>query len=508
MRRSDGPGTPVRPRRASRMSGLTWLAGGRPGLGASSGPWEWASKARTKETISRPGLLAHAPGGQLAQPAAGGDAGPGLEVAAGGGRLHPDPAADLLDGPALEAAAHLVVARLDPVPGVLLVLEEHAHDVGLGSVVSGERTVGEGHEADRREVDRAVHAVGVGEERPDFLRRERDRGLGREEDRSCHGGILPPSEETGTGTGQGRPPFRSGGIHPVLRKALRARIRLWGGVGCGTVLAQWSRCRRRRPRSHARGRRLGDVRLGEFGLRERPSSRRCTASTSPRPSVPEGNGDVWWNYANAISMILVCARGPVIGAITDYTGSKKRFFLFFWTMGVVACAALFFVRPGDALLGASILFIFANIGFGGSVALNNAFLTELAPADKMDPRLLLRLGDGLRGRARLCLALNLFMYMAIDDKVVAVRWCFAVVGLWWSSFPCPPRSGSRSARRPSPGLPGARCSRSASPTWCRRCASCGAQAALPLPARLPLLQPGHRDRHLERRRPSASRRRG
>jgi len=69
--------------------------------------------------------------------------------------------------------------------------------------------------------------------------------------------------------------------------------------------------------------------------------------------VPKG-GDVWWNYANAISMILVCASGPVIGAITDYTGSKKRFFLFFWTMGVAACAALFFVRTKtSAASGAS-----------------------------------------------------------------------------------------------------------------------------------------------------------
>lgn len=150
--------------------------------------------------------------------------------------------------------------------------------------------------------------------------------------------------------------------------------------------------------------------------------------------VPKG-GDVWWNYANAISMILVCASGPIIGAITDYTGSKKRFFFFFWTMGFVACAALFFVKPGDAVLG-FILFIFANIGFGGSVALNNAFLTELAPPDKMDRVSSFGWAMGYVGGG-ICLALNLFMYRAIDDKVLAVRSCFAVVGLWWFVFSLP-----------------------------------------------------------------------
>jgi MFS transporter, UMF1 family len=167
--------------------------------------------------------------------------------------------------------------------------------------------------------------------------------------------------------------------------------------------------------------------------------------------VPK-NGDAWWNYANAISMILVCGAGPIIGAITDYTGSKKRFFVFFWLVGVTACAALFFVRPGDAVLG-FVLFIFANIGFGGSVALNNAFLTELAPPEKMDRVSSFGWAMGYVGGG-ICLAINLAMYTAIDDKVMAVRWCFAVVGLWWFVFSLPAAFWLKERATPKPRPPG------------------------------------------------------
>ena len=167
--------------------------------------------------------------------------------------------------------------------------------------------------------------------------------------------------------------------------------------------------------------------------------------------VPKG-GDVWWNYANAISMILVCGAGPIIGAITDYTGSKKRFFVFFWLLGATACTALFFVKPGDAFLG-FVLFILANIGFGGSVALNNAFLTELCPPEKMDRVSSFGWAMGYVGGG-LCLALNLAMYKLMDDKVLAVRWCFAVVGLWWFVFSLPAVFWLKERATPKPRPPG------------------------------------------------------
>ncbi len=163
-------------------------------------------------------------------------------------------------------------------------------------------------------------------------------------------------------------------------------------------------------------------------------------------------GETWWNWANAISMILVCASGPVIGAITDYTGSKKRFFVFFWLLGVAACTALVFVHPGDVMLG-FVLFILSNIGFGGSVALNNAFLTELAPPEKMDRISSFGWAMGYVGGG-ICLALNLVMFKVIKDGGIAARWGFALVGLWWFVFSLPAALWLKERATPKPRPPG------------------------------------------------------
>jgi UMF1 family MFS transporter len=149
-------------------------------------------------------------------------------------------------------------------------------------------------------------------------------------------------------------------------------------------------------------------------------------------------GSFYWNLANSISMILVCGTGPILGAITDYTASKKRFFVFFWLMGVLACTCLFFVHPGDVRLG-FILFVVSNIGFGASVSLNNAFLTELATPDKMDRVSSFGWAMGYVGGG-LCLALNLLIFRLFEnnpDKTVPARLGFVLVGLWWFVFSLP-----------------------------------------------------------------------
>jgi UMF1 family MFS transporter len=149
-------------------------------------------------------------------------------------------------------------------------------------------------------------------------------------------------------------------------------------------------------------------------------------------------GSFYWNLANSLSMVLVCGTGPILGAITDYTASKKKFFLFFWLMGVGACASLFFVDPGDVGLGFA-LFVMANIGFGASVSLNNAFLTELAPPDKMDRISSFGWAMGYVGGG-ICLALNLVLFGVFKDhpdKTFPARIGFALVGLWWFAFSLP-----------------------------------------------------------------------
>ena len=87
-------------------------------------------------------------------------------------------------------------------------------------------------------------------------------------------------------------------------------------------------------------------------------------------------GDLYWSFGTSISMIVTALISPVLGAIADFSAGKKRFLLFFTILCIIATASLFFVGPGQILLGL-ILFIIANIGFEAGLVFYDAFLPEV-----------------------------------------------------------------------------------------------------------------------------------
>ena len=85
-------------------------------------------------------------------------------------------------------------------------------------------------------------------------------------------------------------------------------------------------------------------------------------------------GEAYWAFTGAIALAIIAVIAPVLGAIADYKGAKKRFLTVFMRFGVTFTALLYFVGEGDWLL-ASAIFIVANIGFAGA----NVFYEALLP---------------------------------------------------------------------------------------------------------------------------------
>ena len=91
-----------------------------------------------------------------------------------------------------------------------------------------------------------------------------------------------------------------------------------------------------------------------------------------------------WGFTTAFAALLAAIISPILGAVADFRGSKKKFLVFFMLLGVIATALLFFPnQPGDWLI-ASVIFIFANIGFAGSLVYYDALLPHVARADEID----------------------------------------------------------------------------------------------------------------------------
>src|SRR5262252_5205064 len=90
-----------------------------------------------------------------------------------------------------------------------------------------------------------------------------------------------------------------------------------------------------------------------------------------------GRADYLWGWGASISEVIVAVLAPILGAIADFSGSRKKF------LGVCALtimfftAALWFVGPGMVALGLG-LFIVANVGFAGGGVFIDSFLPGIS----------------------------------------------------------------------------------------------------------------------------------
>jgi len=67
--------------------------------------------------------------------------------------------------------------------------------------------------------------------------------------------------------------------------------------------------------------------------------------------VGGAEGSRLWGLSVAIAMLVVAVTSPFLGAIADFSGSKKRFLFFYTAMACVFTAALFFAAPGRVFIG-------------------------------------------------------------------------------------------------------------------------------------------------------------
>ncbi len=60
--------------------------------------------------------------------------------------------------------------------------------------------------------------------------------------------------------------------------------------------------------------------------------------------VGGAEGSKLWGLAVGIAMLVATLISPILGAIADFSGSKKRFLFFFTALSCVSTALLFFVQ--------------------------------------------------------------------------------------------------------------------------------------------------------------------
>jgi len=106
----------------------------------------------------------------------------------------------------------------------------------------------------------------------------------------------------------------------------------------------------------------------------------------------EITGSAMWASGVTVSAVIVAILSPVLGAIADRGGYRKRFLFLFTVIAIVGSVMLFFAKPYTALADvglesqaftAILWFVIANIGFELGGVFYNAFLPDIAPQDRI-----------------------------------------------------------------------------------------------------------------------------
>lgn len=91
-------------------------------------------------------------------------------------------------------------------------------------------------------------------------------------------------------------------------------------------------------------------------------------------------GTALWSRGITISSLIIAVISPVLGAMADRSGLRRRFLAAATLVSVGATAWLTFVVPGNgnAVLAALALFVIANVGFEVGIVFYNSFLPRLS----------------------------------------------------------------------------------------------------------------------------------
>jgi len=148
----------------------------------------------------------------------------------------------------------------------------------------------------------------------------------------------------------------------------------------------------------------------------------------------------YWGYTNTVAMLIVAFSAPVLGALADHWGMKKKFLAGFAILGIIATAFLVSVSRGDWLL-ASFLYILGMLGFSGGNNFYDSLLPHVAGDGEIDRISSYGYATGYLGGG-LLLILNLAMILkpsifGIPDAEWGARYSFLTVALWWALFSIP-----------------------------------------------------------------------
>lgn len=152
-------------------------------------------------------------------------------------------------------------------------------------------------------------------------------------------------------------------------------------------------------------------------------------------SMAGSNGDYWWSIGTSVTTLLIALSAPILGAIADFEGMKKKLFTGFMLLGVLTTASLAFMSDWRMML---VGYVISHIGFSGANLFYDSFLTDVTTNERMDKVSTWGYAMGYIGGSTIPFVLSIGMLLWLGyGSPIAQKFAILITSLWWLVFSIP-----------------------------------------------------------------------
>ncbi len=153
-----------------------------------------------------------------------------------------------------------------------------------------------------------------------------------------------------------------------------------------------------------------------------------------------------WGYGTSIAMLICALLAPFLGALGDFKGMRKKLFLGFMSVGIIACGLLAFTPQMDVSTPAGsertgliilALYIICSIGHAGANVYYDSFLPDVTTAERMDRVSTMGYGMGYIGGSSIPLIIFLILNLIGLPMTTCLTIAFGLTAVWWAVFSIP-----------------------------------------------------------------------
>ncbi len=150
------------------------------------------------------------------------------------------------------------------------------------------------------------------------------------------------------------------------------------------------------------------------------------------------SGDFWWGVGSSIATAIIAICAPILGAIGDYKGMKKKLLTSFLVVGLAATFLCAIVDSWQLML---VGYIISYIGFAGSNLFYDGLLTDVTTDEKMDKVSAWGFSMGYIGGSTIPFIASILLISFGGNFGIngtwAVKISLIITVLWWLVFSIP-----------------------------------------------------------------------